>query len=90
MKKIMLLLLIILAAACSKKLNAIEQDYYIIIHEIVPLQNEFAKKSSEPLYRIKEAIENGKEYDIDKAISDIENTICVKGVLIPKSFIPSK
>lgn len=75
MKKISFLLLItvlLITAACSKKLNTIEQDYYIIIHEIVPLQEDFANKSSEPLYRIKNALEKEAEYDIDKAISDIE------------------
>lgn len=75
MKKISFLLLItvlLITAACSKKLSTIEQDYYTIIHEIVPLQEDFANKSSEPLYRIKNALEKEAEYDIDKAISDIE------------------
>lgn len=75
MKKISFLLLItvlLITAACSKKLNTIEQDYYTIIHEIVPLQEDFANKSSEPVYKLKDALEQGTEFNIDKAISDIE------------------
>ncbi len=73
MKKMLFLLFILLiAAACNKKLSSIEQDYYTIIHEIVPLQEEFAKKSSEPVYKIKEALEKGENIDIDKAIDDIK------------------
>lgn len=72
MKKILILLLILLTAACSKKLNTIEQDYYIIIHDIVPLHTEFANKSSEPVYKLKDALEQGTSFDIDKTIGDIE------------------
>ncbi len=73
MKKILLLLLItLLTAACSKKLNTIEQDYYTIIHDIIPLQEDFAQKSSEPAYKLRDALEQGAEFDIDKTISDIE------------------
>lgn len=73
MKKILLLLLItLLTAACSKKLNTIEQDYYTIIHDIIPLQEDFAQKSSEPTYKLRDALEQGAEFDIDKTISDIE------------------
>ena len=73
MKKVLFLFLILLlAAACSKKLNTIEQDYYIIIHDIVPLQEHFANKSSEPVYKLKDALEQGAEFDVDKAINDIE------------------
>lgn len=75
MKKTLLLLLLlvlILAAACSKKLNTLEQDYYTIIHDIVPLQEDFANKSSEPVYKLRDALEQGTVFDVDKAISDIE------------------
>lgn len=73
MKKILLLLLItLITAACSKKLNTIEQDYYTIIHDIIPLQEDFAQKSSEPAYKLRDALEQGAEFDIDKTISDIE------------------
>lgn len=73
MRKILMLALILLiTAACSKKLNTIEQDYYTIIHDIVPLQEDFAKKSSEPLYKLKDALENGIVFDVDKTIIDIE------------------
>ena len=73
MKKILLLLLItLLTAACSKKLNTLEQDYYTIIHDIVPLQEDFANKSSEPVYKLRDALEQGAVFDVDKAISDIE------------------
>lgn len=73
MKKILLLLLItLLTAACSKKLNTIEQDYYTIIHDIIPLQEDFANKSSEPVYKLRDALEQGTVFDVDKAISDIE------------------
>lgn len=73
MKKILLLLLItLLTAACSKKLNTIEQDYYTIIHDIIPLQEDFAQKSSEPAYKLRDALEQGEEFDIDKTISNIE------------------
>lgn len=75
MKKTLLLLLLlvlILAAACSKKLNTLEQDYYTIIHDIVPLQENFANKSSEPVYKLRDALEQGTVFNVDKAISDIE------------------
>ncbi|MDE7315697.1 MAG: hypothetical protein K2N11_08360 [Mucispirillum sp.] len=73
MKKTLLLILILLVtAACSKKLNTIEQDYYTIIHDIVPLQEDFASKSSEPVYKLKDALEQGTVFDVDKTISDIE------------------
>lgn len=71
-KTLLLLLVLILAAACSKKLNTLEQDYYTIIHDIVPLQEDFANKSSEPVYKLRDALEQGTVFDIDKAISDIE------------------
>lgn len=71
-KTLLLLLVLILAAACSKKLNTIEQDYYTIIHELVPLQEDFANKSSEPVYKLRDALEQGTVFDVDKAISDIE------------------
>lgn len=72
MKKTLLLLLILILAACSKKLNTLEQDYYTIIHDIVPLQEDFANKSSEPVYKLRDALEQGTVFDVDKAISDIE------------------
>lgn len=71
-KTLLLLLVLILAAACSKKLNTLEQDYYTIIHDIVPLQEDFANKSSEPVYKLRDALEQGTLFDVDKAISDIE------------------
>lgn len=71
-KTLLLLLVLILAAACSKKLNTLEQDYYTIIHDIVPLQEDFANKSSEPVYKLRDALEQGIVFDMDKAISDIE------------------
>lgn len=71
-KTLLLLLVLILAAACSKKLNTLEQDYYTIIHDIVPLQEDFANKSSEPVYKLRDALEQGTVFDMDKAISDIE------------------
>ena len=71
-KTLLLLLILILAAACSKKLNTLEQDYYTIIHDIVPLQEDFTNKSSEPVYKLRDALEQGTVFDIDKAISDIE------------------
>ncbi len=71
-KTLLLLLVLILAAACSKKLNTLEQDYYTIIHDIVPLQEDFANKSSEPVYKLRDALEQGTVFDVDKAISDIE------------------
>ena len=71
-KTLLLLLVLILAAACSKKLNTLEQDYYTIIHDIVPLQEDFANKSSEPVYKLRDALEQGTVFDEDKAISDIE------------------
>lgn len=71
-KTLLLLLVLILAAACSKKLNTLEQDYYTIIHDIVPLQENFANKSSEPVYKLRDALEQGTVFDVDKAISDIE------------------
>lgn len=71
-KTLLLLLVLILAAACSKKLNTLEQDYYTIIHELVPLQEDFANKSSEPVYKLRDALEQGTVFDVDKAISDIE------------------
>lgn len=71
-KTLLLLLILILAAACSKKLNTLEQDYYTIIHDIVPLQEDFANKSSEPVYKLRDALEQGTVFDMDKAISDIE------------------
>lgn len=71
-KTLLLLLILILAAACSKKLNTLEQDYYTIIHDIVPLQEDFANKSSEPVYKLRDALEQGTVFDVDKAISDIE------------------
>lgn len=71
-KTLLLLLVLILAAACSKKLNTLEQDYYTIIHDIVLLQEDFANKSSEPVYKLRDALEQGTVFDVDKAISDIE------------------
>ena len=71
-KTLLLLLILILAAACSKKLNTLEQDYYTIIHDIVPLQEDFTNKSSEPVYKLRDALEQGTVFDVDKAISDIE------------------
>ena len=71
-KTLLLLLVLILAAACRKKLNTLEQDYYTIIHDIVPLQEDFANKSSEPVYKLRDALEQGTVFDVDKAISDIE------------------
>ena len=71
-KTLLLLLVLILAAACSKKFNTLEQDYYTIIHDIVPLQEDFANKSSEPVYKLRDALEQGTVFDVDKAISDIE------------------
>lgn len=71
-KTLLLLLVLILAAACSKKLNTLEQDYYTIIHDIVPLQEDFANKSSEPVYKLRDALEQETVFDVDKAISDIE------------------
>lgn len=71
-KTLLLFLVLILAAACSKKLNTLEQDYYTIIHDIVPLQEDFANKSSEPVYKLRDALEQGAVFDVDKAISDIE------------------
>ncbi len=71
-KTLLLLLVLILAAACSKKLNTLEQDYYTIIHDIVPLQEDFANKSSEPVYKLRDALEQGTVFDVDKVISDIE------------------
>ena len=71
-KTLLLLLVLILAAACNKKLNTLEQDYYTIIHDIVPLQEDFANKSSEPVYKLRDALEQGAVFDVDKAISDIE------------------
>lgn len=71
-KTLLLLLVLILAAACSKKLNTLEQDYYTIMHDIVPLQEDFANKSSEPVYKLRDALEQGTVFDVDKAISDIE------------------
>lgn len=71
-KTLLLLLVLILAAACSKKLNTLEQDYYTIIHDIVPLQEDFANKSSEPVYKLRDALEQGTVFDVDKTISDIE------------------
>lgn len=71
-KTLLLLLILILAAACSKKLNTLEQDYYTIIHDIVPLQEDFTNKSSEPVYKLRDALEQGAVFDVDKAISDIE------------------
>lgn len=71
-KTLLLLLILILAAACSKKLNTLEQDYYTIIHDIVPLQEDFANKSSEPVYKLRDALEQGTVFDVDKTISDIE------------------
>lgn len=71
-KTLLLLLVLILAAACSKKLNTLEQDYYTIIHDIVPLQEDFANKSSEPVYKLRDALEQRTVFDVDKAISDIE------------------
>lgn len=71
-KTLLLLLVLILAVACSKKLNTLEQDYYTIIHDIVPLQEDFANKSSEPVYKLRDALEQGTVFDVDKAISDIE------------------
>lgn len=71
-KTLLLLLVLILAAACNKKLNTLEQDYYTIIHDIVPLQEDFANKSSEPVYKLRDALEQGTVFDVDKAISDIE------------------
>jgi len=71
-KTLLLLLVLILAAACSKKLNTLEQDYYTIIHDIVPLQEDFANKSSEPVYKLRDALEQGTVFDVDKAISNIE------------------
>ena len=68
----LLLFVLILAAACSKKLNTLEQDYYTIIHDIVPLQEDFANKSSEPVYKLRDALEQGTVFDVDKTISDIE------------------
>lgn len=71
-KTLLLLLILILAAACSKKLNTLEQDYYTIIHDIVPLQEDFANKSSEPVYKLRDALEQGTVFDVDRTISDIE------------------
>lgn len=71
-KTLLLFIILILAAACSKKLNTVEQDYYTIIHDIVPLQEDFANKSSEPVYKLRDALEQGTPFDVDKAISDIE------------------
>lgn len=65
-------MIIILLTACNKQLNTLEQDYYIIIHDIIPLHKQFEDKSSEPLYQLKNNIEKGADLDIDKTISDIE------------------
>lgn len=72
MKKITILMLILLVFACGKKVNSLEQDYYTITHEIVPLQEDFANKSSAPVYLLNEALENGTYFDVDKAINDID------------------
>ena len=50
MKKTAVIILTALTLfACNKTLSDIEQDYYTIIHEIVPLQEEFMDNSSKPL-----------------------------------------
>lgn len=73
MKKTAIIILTALTLfACNKKLNDVEQDYYTIIHEIVPLQEEFINNSSKPLYDIKNALENGTAFNINQAVNDID------------------
>lgn len=62
----------LLLLACNKKLSDVEQDYYTIIHEIVPMQEAFIDNSSKPLYDIKNALENGTAFNINQAVNDID------------------
>ena len=73
MKKTAVIILTALTLfACNNTLSDIEQDYYTIIHEIVPLQEEFMDNSSKPLYDIKNALENGTAFNINQAVNNIE------------------
>lgn len=73
MKKTAVIILTALTLfACNKTLNDIEQDYYTIIHEIVPLQEEFINNSSKPLFNIKNALDNGTAFNINQAVNDIK------------------
>ncbi len=73
MKKTAVIILTALTLfACNKKLSDLEQDYYTIIHEIVPLQEKFIDNSSKPLYDIKNALENSTAFNINQAVNNIE------------------
>lgn len=71
MKKIALLLLLVILASCSKNTAKSENDYYLIIHKISPLDNEFIEKSGNEIYNIRQALIDNKTVDIEKSLAEL-------------------
>lgn len=71
MKKIALLLLLVILASCSKNTAKSENDYYLIIYKISPLDNEFIEKSGNEIYNIRQALIDNKTVDIEKSLAEL-------------------
>lgn len=71
MKKIALLILLVILASCSKNTAKSENDYYLIIHKISPLENEFIEKSGNEIYYIRQALIDNKTVDIEKSLAEL-------------------
>lgn len=71
MKKIALLILLVILASCSKNTAKSENDYYLIIHKISPLENEFIEKSGNEIYNIRQALIDNKTVDIEKSLAEL-------------------
>lgn len=71
MKKIALLILLVILASCSKNTAKSENDYYLIIHKISPLDNEFIEKSGNEIYNIRQALIDNKTVDIEKSLAEL-------------------
>ncbi len=74
MKKILLLILVVvLFTACKREAESIENEYFTIIHDIVPAFNEYIDKSDDALKQLRaDLLEKKKDFDINQAIKDIE------------------
>lgn len=80
MKKIIFLLaVILLTAACNNTEKYEQNDYYIIINNVIPIGHEFEFEMGGIIAEFFELIDGNSTIDIDKIINKIDN--------VQKSFV---
>ncbi len=74
MKKITLLFMVLmLLTACNKEKKILENEYYTIIHDIIPIYKEYLEVSSKSVKDMYTNIVNDNTVNVDDTIKELNN-----------------